>query len=147
MYHSDSSCTRALSSFVLRVEGDCALKTITDREIWCSSFVHVSYTALYPLPYRKPCTLVCLYRCEVPCSLLSAEFGRAAARRRRETACHSEHFRLLVVLGVVSSPYAYLPHAIGSDAAMCRVLDRGRTFYIAGRTDYADVLGRYARCS
>jgi len=25
---------------------------------------------------------------------------------------------------------------------MCRVLDRGRTFYIAGRTGYADVLGR-----
>lgn len=79
----------------------------------------------------------------MPCSLLSAEFGRAAARRRRETACHSEHF-----VGGVGDVWAwsnflaaYLP-PIGSDAAMCRVLDRGRTFYIAGRTGYADVLGR-----
>ena len=74
----------------------------------------------------------------MPCSLLSAEFGRAAARRRRETACLSEHF-VGGVEGVVSSPY--LP-PIGSDAAMCHVLDRGRTFNIAGRTGYADVLGR-----
>ena len=51
---------------------------------------------------------------------------RRLARRRR--AFHKS-----------KSPY--LP-PIGSDAAMCRVLDRGRTFYIAGRTGYADVLGR-----